>query len=421
MTSLKTGRRCYSWIATTSLVFCALGATTARADDTDAPIFTISGFGTVGVAHSSEGQADFTNSLFLKSTGAGFSHSWSADVDTVLGAQITASFTPQVSAVLQVISQLDINGSYTPQVEWANVKYQFNPDFSVRVGRIAMPTQLVSDYRYVGYSIPWLRAPVDLYGLIPLTSNDGVDASYRVHFGSASSTFQVSYGNSEIASPNGFASTTIKNTVGIFNTTEVGRTTFHFAYSEADLSFPLLYALADGFRQFGAPGNAIADKYLAHDSRFKLMALGAMYDADDWFVMGEISKAESASFAGDRTSWYVSGGYRLGAFTPYIIYSKAEKTSNTTDPGLNAADYPAPYAVSIAKLNAGLNYALRGYSGQTLSLGTRWDFTRNMALKLQYDRVNLSAGSGGTLTNVQSGFQPGGSYDVFGAALNFVF
>lgn len=421
MTSLPTSTQPLSRLASALLLLSVVGTTTARAEDTDTPTFTLSGFGTVGVAHSSERNADFTNSPFLKRIGAGASSASSADVDTVLGAQITANLTPEVSAVLQVISQLDINGSYSPKVEWANVKYQFTPDFNVRIGRTAMATQLVSDYRYVGYSTPWLRAPVDLYGLVPLTSNDGIDASYRFRLGDASSTFLVNYGNSEVENPNNVAPTTIKRAVGLFNTTEIGRTTLHFAYQEADLSFPRLYALAKGFRQFGAAGGAIADKYLAHDSRLKLMAIGAMYDADDWFVMAELSQAHSPSFVGNRKSWYVSGGYRIGEFTPYVTFSEAEKTSNITDPGLNAALYPAYLASSITTLNTGLNTALRGASGQTLSLGTRWDFTRNMALKLQYDSVKLSPGSEGTLTNVQTAYQPGGSFNVFSVALNFVF
>jgi hypothetical protein len=418
---LTMNRQPVTRLAVASLLLSTLAVTTARADETDTPTFTLSGFGTVGLAHSSEGQADFTNSPFVKKTGAGFSESWSANVDSVIGAQITANFTPQVSGVLQVISQLRFDGSYTPEVEWANLKYQFTPDFNVRVGRIGMPTLLVSDYRYVGYSTPWVRAPMDIYGLIPLTNNDGVDASYRIRIGNASSTFQASFGNSEIKNANGVSPTTIKRGVGLFNTTEIDRTTLHFAYQEADLSFPLLYPLADGFKQFGPAGVAIADKYLARDSRMKLMVIGAMYDADDWFVMAEVSKAESPSFIGNQTGWYVSGGYRMGEFTPYITFAESEKTSNITDPGLNAANFPAYLAGSIATLNAGLNNSLRGASGHTLSLGSRWDFTRNTALKVQYDRVMLSANSAGTLTNLQPGYKRGESYNVFSIALNFVF
>src|SRR5882672_4713402 len=105
----------------------------ARAAEADAPMFSFSGFGTLGVVHSSETQADFTSSI-LKPNGAGHSHSWSADVDSLIAAQVSANFTPRLSAVLQVISEQHYDGTYRPHVEWANIKYQFTPDFGVRVG-----------------------------------------------------------------------------------------------------------------------------------------------------------------------------------------------------------------------------------------------------------------------------------------------
>jgi hypothetical protein len=58
---------------------------------------------------------------------------------------------------------------------------------------------------------------------------------------------------------------------------------------------------------------------------------------------------------------------------------------------------------------------------KTVSIGGRWDFARNAALKLQLDRTHLGAGSSGALINVQPGFQPGGKFTVFSAAIDFVF
>ena len=65
---------------------------TARADDADRPMFLFNGFGSVGVTHSSERQADFTSNP-LKPNGAGFTQSWSADVDSRIGAQLSANLS----------------------------------------------------------------------------------------------------------------------------------------------------------------------------------------------------------------------------------------------------------------------------------------------------------------------------------------
>ena len=126
-----------------AMALCSIGA---RADDAGAPIFSFSGFGTLGEVHSSQDQADFTSTPF-KPSGAGFSHAWSADVDSVIGAQVNANFTPRLSAVVQVVSEQNYDNSYRPHVEWANIRYEFTPDFSVRAGRTALPVLMVSDTR----------------------------------------------------------------------------------------------------------------------------------------------------------------------------------------------------------------------------------------------------------------------------------
>src|SRR5450631_3077804 len=67
----------------------------AAAEDPGPSMFSFSGFGTLGVVHSSEDHADFTTSHF-KPTGAGYTHSWSGDVDSVIGGQVIAHFTPKL-------------------------------------------------------------------------------------------------------------------------------------------------------------------------------------------------------------------------------------------------------------------------------------------------------------------------------------
>jgi hypothetical protein len=149
-----------------------------------------------------EHNADFTSSIF-KPNGAGYSHNWSADVDSLIGAQLTANFAAQLSAVVQVVSERRYDNTYIPELEWANIRCQITPDFSVRVGRIVLPTFLVSDARDVGYTYPWVRPPAELYGLVPVTNSDGVDVSYRVQFGGFVSTLQAAYGNKTAKFPDG--------------------------------------------------------------------------------------------------------------------------------------------------------------------------------------------------------------------------
>ena len=382
-------------------------------------MFSFSAFGTLGLVYSSEDQADFVSSG-LRPDGAGHTRDPSPEVDSLIAVQVIANITPKLSAVLQVMSEQNYDDTYSPHVEWANIKYQFTPDFSIRAGRIVLPAFLVSDYRKVGYANSWLRSPVEVYGLIPVTDNDGVDASYRLRVGEITNTLQVLYGYTEIKLPT-IGSAEAKDVWGISGTGEYGAATVHVSYIRGNFTVDSVKPLFDGFRQFGPEGVALADKYDADNKDLIFMSLGGMYDPGDWFVQGEWGSTDSNSAFGKRTAWYASGGYRLGKFTPYFIYARTKAESNTSDPGLTVPPIPGVDQIVIA-LNANLNAILGSIPVQkTISVGGRWDFRKNFDLKLQYDHTRLGDGSAGTLINTQPGFQPGGTFNVFSVAVDFVF
>ena len=166
-------------VRVTAVLVCLAGAPAVHPQVPAEPKFTLSGFGTLGVVHSSEDNADFLSGVFAQE-GAGFSRSLSPEVDSRIGAQLIGNFTSRLTGTVQLIAEQDYEGGYEPQVEWANLKYQVTPQFSVRVGRTALASFLVSDYRKVGYAHPWVRPPSEVYGLVPVASADGVDASYKL-------------------------------------------------------------------------------------------------------------------------------------------------------------------------------------------------------------------------------------------------
>ncbi|MBP9145934.1 MAG: porin [Thermoanaerobaculia bacterium] len=406
--------------ATVIFALVVLAQSAARGDETSGFKFEFDGYATLGVVHSDEDRADFLGSLILES-GAGFSQSWSPEVDSRVGAQLTATFTPRLSALVQVLAEQQADGEYTPHVEWMNLKYQVTPDASVRIGRIVVPTFMVSDYRKVGYVNVWIRPPNEVYALVPLTANDGVDASYRLLAGGFAHTFQASVGQSDLELQDG-GTAKARNSWGFTATTERGAWTGRLAYQRTDLYIDSYNTLFDIFRQFGPEGEAIADKYDADGGPFEFVGAGVQYDPIDWFVMAEVGNAHGHSAVGDRTAWYISGGYRWDRFTPYATYSAVSTRSSRSDPGLTVDAYPPPFAAIAAGLNAALNGLLRSSPDQnTTSIGVRWDFMKNLDLKLQFDHSDLGAGSAGNLGNVQPGFRPGGSYNLVSIAVDIVF
>ncbi len=395
----------------------------ASGEDPSASMFSFSGFGTLGVVHSSEHKADFTSTIF-KPDGAGYSHDWSAAVDSLIAAQVSAQFTPQLTAVLQVVAEQNYDNSYRPHVEWANIKYQFTPDFNIRVGRTVLPGFLHSDTRAVGYTYAWVRPPLEVYHLKPITSGDGLDIDYNLHIGDFTNTVQANFGKHAARLPANFGGGRSDSTHlwGISNTSEYGALTVRITYQKSDLTIPAFNALFDAFRQFGAQGAAIADKYDSHSIAFTAIGAGASYDPGNWFVMSEWGRVDSDSVLGKNAAWYASGGYRFGKLTPYVTYAQATARI-TADPGLTITAVPTALAGPAAGLNAALDSILSSAkpARNTISVGGRWDFMKKADLKLQYDHTRLNAGSTGGLINVQPGFRLGGRFNVLSATVDFVF
>jgi hypothetical protein len=403
-----------------TLLAAALYAAGASADYLEAPLFSFSGFGTLGLVHSSEDQADFTSSI-LKPDGAGYSHTWSADVDSLLGGQVTVNLSPRLSADLQVIAEQNYDNTYQPHVEWANIQYQLTPDFSARVGRTVLPTFLLSDTRKVAYTYIWGRLPVEVYRLSPVTASDGVDANYQIHTLDFTHALQVHFGKSKNKLPADSGSIKGERSWGLAYTGEYHATTLHVGYESSHMTVDGFNPIFDAFRQFGPQGIALANKYDIDNKAISVITVGARYDPGKWFVIGEAAHLVTRTVFGTATGWYLSGGYRLGKFTPYLTYSQA-KADDLSDPGLNLATIPPSLAGTAAGLNAALNSLLRMKPVQnTLSIGGRWELSRNTALKLQYDHTDIGAGSSGILSNLQPGFQLGDRVNVFSVTIDFVF
>lgn len=385
------------------------------------PSLQFSGFGTASVVHSDDRSADYTSSTY-QPTGAGYTNAWSTTPDSALGVQADMMLTKNLSAVVQVISKYRYDNTYTPQFEWANAKYRFTDDFSVRLGRIALPTFLYSETRLVSYPNLWVRPPYDVYGSVTNTHNDGIDASYHSTIGGVNNTVQAYYGDSLGKAPWGrFKS---KQSFGIYNTVETSSLALRagFVHAKVDINVPGAQPIFDGFAGYSvaptpdaAQAAVLADRYSGKDMPITVFSLGATYDPGKWLVTGEYVDFRGAGLLVDNHAFYVTGGYRIGKFTPYATYAKVH------------SEYPAEPTSSVdptfVGLVAGLNGVLRLFSPSqhTTSLGVRWDAAKNMAIKLQLDQVVSDDGSPGRFVNQQASFQSGNKVNMINLSLDFVF
>jgi len=420
-----------------AVILLALGLTTAAAHADDVPTavpaaapaavsgismsgISVSGFGTVGAVHSSDTHADFTSSV-LKSSGAGASRRWSADVDSRLGLQIDAALGKRWSAVLQMVSEQGLDNTYRPRVEWANVKYQATPELALRVGRIALPMFLTAEYRKVGYIYPWVRPPVEGYGAVPITSSDGADATLRWNLGRVRNSSQVFFGHADqavVPPQRAYA----RGVLGLTNTSDWGALSVRVGVIGGEITTVLAKPLFDALAGAGPAGAALVRTYAIDHKHVNVFSLGASYDPGDWFLMGEASRTNTHSLLGATRSAYASAGWRHGTWTPYLTWARVDAVGATSSPGLPLDGLPPALAARAAALNAGLNTLLATIPQQrSVSAGVRWDLCANTALKFQYDRVTPRAGSRGTLINLTPGFASGRTTHVASVVVDFVY
>jgi hypothetical protein len=351
------------------------GAASASAEDPATPMFSFNGFGTLGVVHSSNNQADFVGNV-IQGAGPGFSESWSGTPDSKLGLQLTVNLTSRLSAVVQAVSQYQYDRTFKPDLEWANLKFQFTPDFDLRAGRIALPTYLYSDSLNIGYTLPFVRIPIEIYSQLPSTHSDGVDSSYRFHVGDATNTVQAYVGRFDSKLPE-HGRFTVSDLHGVADTLEYGAVTVHFSYQT------LTYSIDDNGLVVNRNPQSIA-------------SVGAIYDAGKWFAAGEWIRAPDDQL-GLYYCWYTIGGYRIDKFTPYAGYARA---------------YPSEHGPT-----AFLPFIDQG----TFTVGVRWDFMKNTDLKLQFDHTALHGGLNAYFDNQQPGFNDHGSVNLISLAVDFVF
>ena len=349
---------------------------------TELPMFKFGGFGTLGFTHSSLDLGDYVIDSSMPK-GAGRSYDFAVSNNSRAAAHVNASFTQKVSALFQVDSEYRSDGTYRPEVEWISVKYSFTPNSYVRAGRIVLPTFMDSENRDVGYSYTWVHPPVDLYHQLAIPSSDGIDVMYRSEIGEAGNTVKAIYGRNTIERPN--TKSTSRDMWGVFDTFEYGPATIHAGYQQRQSS--TLNTLT------GVTGEWVQNTDVT---------AGASYDPGDWFVISEWIQRRSTYKA---SAMYVSGGYRIDKFTPYVLYSQ-------NSPG-SFQPNSSPTASVIERANR---------SQSTGSVGLRWDFMRNYDFKIQYDQVKLSDHSNGYLVNVPTGVKLYGSkFYVISAVVDFVF
>jgi hypothetical protein len=389
-------------------------ATPGFAQGTDGDFFKFSGFGTFGAVHSSEKNADFVSTA-LQPDGAGFSRDTAYSPDKKIGLQANAKLSEMFSVVLQGVSEYRYDRTYNPALTLGFLKCQLLPELSVRAGRVPFPAYIISDYQKTGYAYTWVRPPVEVYQFNPFTSFDGGDITWQQNVGSVGVSVKILGGSFDDKGYGRGAVTDFyfRKMVGMSFTATHGNSIYRAFYTQFDLTAtnPVTTAalgqIQKGVPPLGLAANAaLADQLAVVGKNTTYISLSYQYDPGNWFIVSEVGRNAGADdLVIHATAAYVTAGFRLGDWTPYLMAAQRKNDSETT--------HPNPIA-NVLLLSG-------NKAQQSFSAGIRWDFMKNFDLKLQFDQIKNDTNAQGTLANPQPTFQRGQSYSLITANLDFIF
>lgn len=369
------------------------------------PAFTLKGFGTAAATRSNDDNAEFVRDL---SQPNGLKGRWSGKVDSVLGIQADFRISDNTSAVVQGITRYRYDGSWRPELSWAFLRHEFSPDVTARVGRLGTEFYMLADSRLVGYSNLTIRPAPEYYGPLVLSYFDGFDVSATTPLGAGLLRGKLFAGLAAEKTP--FAEPLtwdLRDSPMVGGNIDylVGAWQFRIGHAQIQFKNDQPINQMAGFDLTGlAPELKIVNTTTNFDS------IGMVYDEGPLQVHGMLSRIgyDSAVYE-DTRAGYLVVGYRIGRFTPYVGLSRAKsKAAKLTTP-----------------LPPFLNQQIRQIMAQThsdqhtITLGTRWDFQQNLALKAQLDFVRGNDHSRFPVRNANPDWD--GRMTVFSVALDFVF
>lgn len=384
---------------------------------------SLSGFGTLGLVHNNNSEGDFTANDVFHPIGAGRSQSTSYKVDSKAGLQIDWHATSRLDFTGQLMSRQNPDKSWTPQIELALIKAMLLPELQIRVGRIRPALYMLSDFLDVNYANPWVRPPVEFYATAPISRMEGFDLLWRPQSASLSWLIQPFFGETQLdITDNG--ELTLEKLAGLNINASHGNMTYRAGYTQSSITVDdarIANAVATLASLCAADPVACsqASALNPYEKTYRFSSLGGTWDNGDYFLTGEWGQRKGEAYVGDLAAWYLSGGKRFGKWTPYVTYAS------------HRLDSPTRFTGSTKPLTNGIVEALLQYNPmdqQTWTLGTRYDISDGMALKLQWERIETKCKtpSPGTCmgrlynaTNTARNLAQ--DADIFSLSLDFVF
>ncbi|NOH32371.1 hypothetical protein [Vibrio chagasii] len=297
------------------------------------------------------------------------------DEGSLFGLQGEFEVNESTSAVVQMVARGNKKENWSPDIEWAFLSHKVTPNLTVRGGKLRLPLFMYSDYLEVGYAQVGVRVPNEVYGSVVLTSLTGGDFIYDVELDDSTLSFQGFAGSQKLsASKHSYNADTQFDDIagGVVNWTD-DTWTLRAVYAQSVISSSTNWNVNSNL-----------------------------------MLVSEVTRTTVEGFYYDVDAAYLTAAYRLDEVTPYITVShmetqddderNAEANRQLANVLQNPTSASAKYAYGSAKALADKLNTQR----TTYSIGARWDFLPNIALK---GDISYLTGFGSTNGGVASEYK----------------
>ncbi|NVK57380.1 MAG: hypothetical protein HWE26_17385 [Alteromonadaceae bacterium] len=360
----------------------------------------VNGFATLGVTTSNDDELIFKSSLNrIPESGI----NW--QTNSVLGLQVNYRVTNDLDIVVQGLLEHKHIDSVSDILEMAFVRYRFDRNWSVRLGRLNYNAYLLSEYLNVGYSTLWASPPMEFYTPSSNISYiDGAEIEYRRSVNAGTIQATIAYGDSRanIATTGEDYWLDYERVVNASLSFEADTWRIKATVSHFDGKDSYFGSLNDFQQQLPSISSTVWPTAVnfARSLDFKgkqvtYAALGYHYNSGSWLLMSEIAMLDiDWAVLNNLAYGYTTFGYILGDATPYITIAKlntTDKRTIVTQPNYKAViTRDSRQSLSAIHLGSQNLLDISRMHQQSVSAGVRWDIDGQWAIKGQLSRYQLT-------------------------------
>jgi hypothetical protein len=383
-----------------------------------------SGFGSIGLAASSSEQLGFRRDI--NDPGSISSGDTSLGALSVLGLQLNAGLNNQLDAVVQLTFRDAVKQNSNSILRLAALSYSPNDDWKIRLGRTSPRIFLLSDSRLISYSNLWTMPVQEFYGPLIVNYADGFDITHSLNRGPGVLRTSLSYGSTELEYDDPvFDPARIKLNSALAFSVEYDAFDWllriAYAYAKDGENFQELESLRSQLRGLStafnwSDGMRLADDFSFEDGRIDYWSVGGKSNFDKLELVSEYTWLNSdIEFLPASEAAYVSAAWHFQEWVPYITLAAVSVSDS-----YELQEPPPAAAAQLAYLT--VSYLDSRFEQESLSVGVRWDFGLNKALKFQWDHKKVQDGAYGLWAPVDLAFPEGEQeVDVFTISLDFIF